>query len=127
MKNEVVSIEGEMASPYNFSLNKACPAPQALLEIGVKTGLSLIFTLLNQNWQTGQGSICNNVLETACSVVSNLPPLSLANESQLSRLGTESLQQVTEFLSEVALPQSGADYKGLYQGNFFNLCLQSLQ
>lgn len=112
MKNEVTPIEGEKTSSYNFSLSRACPAPQALLEIGVKTGLSLIFTLLNQNWQTGQGSICNNVLETACSVVSNLPPLSLANESQLSKLGTESLQQVTEFLNQVALPQSGADSKG---------------
>lgn len=103
-----------MVSPNTFSSGRTCPAPQALLEIGIKTGLSLIFTLLNQNWQTGQGVICNGVLETACDVVSNLPPLSLANESQLSRLGIESLQQVTKFLSQVALLQGGADAKGLF-------------
>lgn len=108
--------ENEGTSSRAVALNKTSQAPHVLLEIGVKTGLNLIFMLLNQNWQNGQEAICNSVLETACSVVSNLPPLSLSNESHLTQLGVESLQQITDFLFQVAVPQrnsTGADVNGL--------------
>lgn len=89
---------------------------EALVEMGIKTGLSLLFSLLKQNWilssQSGEYAFCNDVLRTAVDIVSSLPPLSLANESKLTSLGIESLNQVTSFLNNAAKPQSGADLIG---------------
>ena len=66
--------------------------------MGVRTGLSLMFSLLRQNWMltssVGGFSLCNDVLKTALNVVNTLPPLSLSNESKLPSLGLESLNQV---------------------------------
>ena len=74
----------------------------ALVELGVKTGLSLLFALFRQNWtlarQVGQLSFTNEVLQTAITTVSSLPPLSLANENRLSPLSSDVLNQVTQFL-----------------------------
>ncbi|XP_033633807.1 probable E3 ubiquitin-protein ligase HERC1 isoform X2 [Asterias rubens] len=88
----------------------------ALVEMGVRTGLSLLFALLRQNWMqtvpAGNPSICNDVLQTAMSVLDSLPPLSLANESKIPCLGTECLKQVTMFLKSATMPNSGADQNG---------------
>ncbi|XP_069694063.1 probable E3 ubiquitin-protein ligase HERC1 isoform X1 [Periplaneta americana] len=97
---------------------RTCSASQALIEMAVKTGLSLLFALLRQSWQhtTPPDSpvLCNEVLHTASEVVRNLPPLSLANESQITALGAQSLQEVTRFLRHAALPASGADSEGQF-------------
>nr|CAD7425857.1 unnamed protein product [Timema monikensis] len=101
------------------TVERTCTAPQALVEMGVKTGLSLLFALLRQSWQRcpSPGSadipnLCNEVLTTAAEVVRNLPPLSLANESHVTPLGTQTLHEVTKFLRHAALPTSGADQQG---------------
>lgn len=90
--------------------------PQALLEIGVKTGLSLLFSLLQQNWQVsgilGIPSLCNSVLETTVDLLQKLPPLSLSNDSQLTNLGTSSLEQVCNFLKDAVLNETSADLHG---------------
>ena len=83
-----------------------------LIEMGIKTGLSLLFSLLRQSWQNGQEIICNDVLATACSVLSSLPPLSLSQDSKIPELGTETLRQVSEFLISTASVQSAADTNG---------------
>ncbi|XP_021933596.1 probable E3 ubiquitin-protein ligase HERC1 isoform X3 [Zootermopsis nevadensis] len=92
---------------------KACSASQALIEMAVKTGLTLLFALLRQSWQhstiPGSPVLCNEVLCTASEVVRNLPPLSLSNDCQITALGAQSLQEVTQFLRHAALPTSGAD------------------
>lgn len=86
----------------------------ALLEVAVKTGLSLLFALLRQSWYYSQlpdgpqPNLCNQVLRTALDVVKSLPVLSLASESQLSSLGLETLTQVCSFLESTADPKSGA-------------------
>ncbi|BFZ01051.1 hypothetical protein BsWGS_04090 [Bradybaena similaris] len=89
---------------------------EALIKIGVKTGLSMLFSLFRQNWNltasTGQVSSCNDILLTALDVVYSLPPLSLANENKLTTLGTEALNSVSKFLHLAATPQSGADVQG---------------
>ena len=89
---------------------------EALVELGVKTGLSLLFSLLRQNWtlaeQCGQLSLCNDVFRTAISVVLSLPPLSLANETKMTSLGVDSLNEITKFLCAAANPSSGADISG---------------
>lgn len=89
---------------------------QALLEIGVKTGLSLLFSLLQQNWQVsgilGISSLCNSVLESTVDLIQKLPPLCLSNDSQLTPLGTSSLEQVSNFLKDAILHESAADSRG---------------
>nr|XP_033775643.1 probable E3 ubiquitin-protein ligase HERC1 isoform X2 [Geotrypetes seraphini] len=88
----------------------------ALIEMGVRTGLSLLFALLRQSWMmpaSGPGlSLCNDVIQTAIEVVSSLPPLSLANESKIPPMGLDCLSQVTLFLKGVTVPNSGADNLG---------------
>ncbi|KAG8252882.1 putative E3 ubiquitin-protein ligase herc1 [Homalodisca vitripennis] len=89
---------------------------QALLEIAVRSGLSLIFALLRQSWGdtgiSGGPNICCEMLTSALTVVRSLPPLSLANENHISGLGAETLSQVAEFLTQMAVPSSGANIKG---------------
>nr|XP_022329995.1 probable E3 ubiquitin-protein ligase HERC1 isoform X2 [Crassostrea virginica] len=88
----------------------------ALLELGVKTGINILFSLLRQNWvlakQTGQFSFCNDIIQTAISVVENFPPLSLSNETKLTPLGVDSLNQINVFLQQAASPNSEADLTG---------------
>ncbi|XP_034385564.1 probable E3 ubiquitin-protein ligase HERC1 isoform X2 [Cyclopterus lumpus] len=95
----------------------------ALIEMGVRTGLSLLFALLRQSWMMppppglagsagGNINLCNDVIHTAIDVVSSLPPLSLANESKIPPMGLDCLAQVTAFLKGVTMPNSGADILG---------------
>ncbi|XP_061742965.1 probable E3 ubiquitin-protein ligase HERC1 isoform X4 [Nerophis ophidion] len=95
----------------------------ALIEMGVRTGLSLLFALLRQSWMMppppspcgvagGNLNLCNDVIRTAIDVVSSLPPLSLANESKIPPMGLDCLAQVTTFLKGVTMPNSGADILG---------------
>ena len=84
----------------------------ALMEMGVKTGLSFIFSLLRQSWTNEGVNLCNDVLQTALSVVCSLPPLSLANETRLPALGLNALDQVSGFLKSMSMPHSGADTHG---------------
>ncbi|XP_028827463.1 probable E3 ubiquitin-protein ligase HERC1 isoform X1 [Denticeps clupeoides] len=95
-----------------------------LIEMGVRTGLSLLFALLQQNWQQGRqleavgarldvgAALCNDVLATACSVLASLPPLSLANENKIPSVGLDCLAQVADFLKKTAVSGSGADLVG---------------
>ncbi|XP_033110692.1 probable E3 ubiquitin-protein ligase HERC1 [Anneissia japonica] len=100
------------------SLQKVNFGADALVEMGVRTGLSLLFALLRQNWCQPQlqgqtrVNLCNDVLRTAIEVVGTLPPLSLANESKIPNLGIECLKQVTMFLKSATVPSSGADLEG---------------
>ncbi|KTF72912.1 hypothetical protein cypCar_00046699, partial [Cyprinus carpio] len=88
----------------------------ALIEMGVRTGLSLLFALLRQSWTlppAGPGiNLCNDVITTAIEVVGSLPPLSLANESKIPPMGLDCLAQVTTFLKGVTMRNSGADVVG---------------
>lgn len=101
----------------------------ALIEMGVRTGLSLLFALLRQSWMmppppapapapssggypAANMNLCNDVIHTAIDVVNSLPPLSLANESKIPPMGLDCLAQVTTFLKGVTMPNSGADVLG---------------
>ncbi|XP_066501303.1 probable E3 ubiquitin-protein ligase HERC1 isoform X2 [Hoplias malabaricus] len=92
-----------------------------LIEMGVRTGLSLLFALLRQSWQRGRLSLeddppdvalCNEVLGTASSVLAALPPLSLANENKIPAVGLDCLAQVSDFLKKTAVSGSWADRAG---------------
>uniref|UniRef100_A0A667Y6L3 HECT-type E3 ubiquitin transferase n=1 Tax=Myripristis murdjan TaxID=586833 RepID=A0A667Y6L3_9TELE len=124
-------VKQQQHSPENNSgsadLHSVSERPRsstdALIEMGVRTGLSLLFALLRQSWMMpplpnpGGGSegninLCNDVIHTAIDVVSSLPPLSLANESKIPSMGLDCLAQVTTFLKGVTMPNSGADILG---------------
>ncbi|XP_035245722.1 probable E3 ubiquitin-protein ligase HERC1 isoform X2 [Anguilla anguilla] len=87
-----------------------------LIEMGVRTGLSLLFALLQQNWLQARRdpglALCNDVLATASSVLSSLPPLSLANENKIPAVGLDCLAQVADFLKKTSVSGSGADRAG---------------
>ncbi|XP_051919775.1 probable E3 ubiquitin-protein ligase HERC1 isoform X1 [Hippocampus zosterae] len=124
-------IKQQQHSPENNSgssdLHSVSERPRsstdALIEMGVRTGLSLLFALLRQSWMmppppspcggtAGNLNLCNDVIRTAIDVVSSLPPLSLANESKIPPMGLDCLAQVTTFLKGVTMPNSGADILG---------------
>uniref|UniRef100_A0A3B4FHE4 Hect domain and RLD 7 n=1 Tax=Pundamilia nyererei TaxID=303518 RepID=A0A3B4FHE4_9CICH len=87
-----------------------------LIEMGVRTGLSLLFSLLQQNWKYAasihpESVLCNDVLNTASSVLTSLPPLSLANENKIPSVGLDCLAQVADFLKKTSVSSGngGAD------------------
>lgn len=85
----------------------------SLVELGVRTGLKLLFNILKLHWsldstQGAQASLCNDVLKTAADVLWTLPPMSLANDRNIPRLGAQSLLEVSTFLKETVMPTSGA-------------------
>lgn len=84
--------------------------------MGVRTGLSLLFSLLQQNWRYAasihpESVLCNDVLNTASSVLTSLPPLSLANENKIPSVGLDCLAQVADFLKKTSVSSGngGAD------------------
>lgn len=87
-------------------------ASAVLVEMGVKTGMSLLFALFRQSWQLNHGQLCNDVLLTASDVLSAIPPLALANESKIPEMGQDCLRQITAFLKRVVSPSSAADNVG---------------
>ncbi|XP_029961368.1 LOW QUALITY PROTEIN: probable E3 ubiquitin-protein ligase HERC1 [Salarias fasciatus] len=108
------------ADPHAVS-ERPRSSTDALIEMGVRTGLSLLFALLRQGWMRpppgdggagGDVNLCNDVIHTAIDVVGSLPPLSLANESKIPAMGLDCLAQVTAFLKGVTMPSSGADVLG---------------
>lgn len=89
---------------------------QALVELGVQTGISLLFALLKQNWENssalGVPSVCSDVLRTALDMIQNLPPLTLSHDNHLTSLGVKSLEKISKFLKETVLETSGANLYG---------------
>lgn len=89
----------------------------ALVELGLTTGLSLVFAILKQNWQQqqinpGSNLLCNEVLKTALKVLLSLPMMSLANTNS-SDIGLSTLNQVNDFLMSSMNPCNiGNDMEG---------------
>ncbi|XP_068190129.1 probable E3 ubiquitin-protein ligase HERC1 isoform X2 [Antennarius striatus] len=85
-----------------------------LIEMGVRTGLSLLLSLLQQNWRFAaaaahpESALCNDVLATASSVLAALPPLSLANENKIPSVGLDCLAQVSDFLKKTSASGGGS-------------------
>ncbi len=109
-----------------------------LVEMGVTTGLSVVFSLLKQAWAQlawqrqveqqlqasgmaalslpaipgPQISLPNEVLRSVLGVLKGIPPLSLANVKALSKLSLKCLEQSAEFLDWVVRPESNVDEEG---------------
>ncbi|KAM9841857.1 putative E3 ubiquitin-protein ligase HERC1 [Aulostomus maculatus] len=100
-------------------VSKIKSGTDVLIEMGVRTGLSLLFSLLQQNWRYAASAhpesvLCNDVLATASSVLTSLPPLSLANENKIPSVGLDCLAQVADFLKKTSVSSGmgGADLTG---------------
>ncbi|XP_073791889.1 probable E3 ubiquitin-protein ligase HERC1 isoform X5 [Danio rerio] len=107
-----------VSEPWPTGSSRSKTGTDVLIEMGVRTGLSLLFALLRQSWQRGRlenppdVALCNEVLATASSVLAALPPLSLANENKIPTVGLDCLAQVGDFLKKTAVSGSGADRAG---------------
>lgn len=121
---------------------------EILIEVGVKTGLSVMFSMLRQAWAQlawqrqleqqlqatgavvpfpgGQVSLPNEVLRSILGVLKGIPPLSLANLKSLSKLSISCLEQSSEFLTWILQPDSNVDSEGkrLACEIIFSLALQ---
>jgi E3 ubiquitin-protein ligase HERC1 len=117
----------------NATKKQTMTSNDVLIEVGVKTSLSLVFSLLKQvwgqlSWQrqlhtllTNSGSLDvsllpypevqlpYDVLQSVIDVLRSLPPLSLNKSTSLSPLGQFSLDKGHEFLKWLLDPTSGTD------------------
>uniref|UniRef100_H2YDI5 Uncharacterized protein n=1 Tax=Ciona savignyi TaxID=51511 RepID=H2YDI5_CIOSA len=78
---------------------------EALIEMGVRTALRLVFTLIRHSWSEPSlaSQICSDVLQTALDVLVSLPALSLADEAKIPIMGLDCLKQVYDFLKSVVV------------------------
>ena len=105
-----------------------------LMEVGIKTGLAVVFSLLKQAWsqmswqrrleqallpssslpleESPDISLPNSVLKMVLDMLVDIPPLSLSNAKTISQFGESCLTQSLEFLQWVLSPQSQVDLEG---------------
>lgn len=123
--------ESERQKPGNM---EGMNADSILVETGVRTALSVVFSLLRQAWaqlawqrqleeqlkQTGAlslpfppaSNLPNEVLQSVLDIMKTLPPLTLSNRKALSSLSLSCLEQAREFLQSVLGPESLVDGRG---------------
>ena len=108
------------------------------MELGVTTGLTLVFALLKQNWAAaaatpgsggaGGGQLSSEVLRSALTVLRTLPPLSLSpSVVAIPRVGQSSLEQITDFLARCARVSETGDEQGSRLCVEILLCLAVLR
>lgn len=133
-KEEGEDKESKQASKSKASTEKPS-GNDVLIEVGVRTGMSVVFSLLKQAWAQfawqkqleqqlqlsgtalpfpggQQVSMPNQVLRSVLDVLKGIPPLSLANTKSLSKLSFSCLEQASEFLDWVVRPASFVDTEG---------------
>lgn len=139
-KEEQISLESAEVHGVK-ELTKASSEKKSgnemLVEVGVKTGLSVVFSLLKQTWaqlawqkqleqlltvqQSGDVvpfptlravSLPNEVLKSILDIMKGIPPLSLSNKRTLSSLSNACLSQSCEFLEWIVKPDSFVDSEG---------------
>ena len=143
-KEEQISLESSDTSKEAKEPSKASAEKKSgneiLVEMGVKTGLSVVFSLLKQAWaqlawqkqleltlqQSGAVvpfsssssgvvpviSLPNEVLKSILDIMKGFPPLSLSNKRALSSLSETCLTQSREFLESIVRPDSCVDSEG---------------
>ena len=107
------------------------------MELGVTTGLTLVFALLKQNWAAAAaypggggagGQLSSEVLRSVLTVLRTLPPLSLSpSVVAIPRVGQSSLEQITDFLARCARVSETGDEQGSRLCVEILLCLAVLR
>lgn len=139
-KEEQMSMESDASQDKTKELSKASSEKKGgnemLIEMGVKTGLTVVFSLLRQAWaqmawqkqleltlqQSGAVvpmpgtapiiSLPNEVLKSVLDIMKGIAPLSLLNRRTLSSLSNTCLTQSCEFLDWIINPDSIVDAEG---------------
>ena len=141
-KEEQMSSESESLDDQKKELTKASlekkSGNEMLVEMGVKTGLTVVFSLLRQAWaqlawqkqleltlqQSGSVvpfppsgaapviSLPNEVLKSILDIMKGIPPLSLSNKRALSSLSNTCMTHSSEFLEWIIQPDSYVDKEG---------------
>ncbi len=117
MRSDKTKDVGLKKAKKNLSSGTVKSGTDVLLQMGVKAGLSLLFSLMKQSWMQSTGSsceLCLDVLSTASSITLALPPLSLSNDAKLPQLAKDSLQQVMHFLSDTISGKFPANSEGRF-------------
>ena len=105
-----------------------------LMEVGIKTGLTVVFSLLRHAWSqiTWQkqleqalsqssslsigpaptNNLPNDILRSVLDIIKGIPPMSLSNQKTLSQFSLGCLDQSNEFLQWVVSPSSLVDAEG---------------
>ena len=131
--NAVQGTSNVAASPFSGGGGTAGTGSAALMELGVTTGLTLVFALLKQNWATaaatpGSGQLSSEVLRSALTVLRTLPPLSLSpSVVAIPRVGQNSLEQISDFLARCARVSETGDEQGSRLCVEIMLCLAVLR
>lgn len=153
-KEEQISLEsdnGEETKEVSKASTEKKSGNEMLVEMGVKTGLSVVFSLLKQTWaqlawqkqleltlqQSGAVqlpalgaapvvSLPNEVLKSILDIMKGIPPLSLSNKRALSSLSNTCLTQSCEFLEWIIKPDSyvGSEGKRLAVEIMLSIALQ---
>lgn len=111
-------------------------ANDVLVEAGVRTGLTVVFSLLKQAWSqlawqkqieqalSASGSVApfggiapqinlpNEVLKSVLGILDTIPPLALSNQKALSKLSISCLEQSAQFLEWILQSDSLVDAHG---------------
>lgn len=141
-KEEQISLESSKVGDGVKELTKPASEKKSgnemLVEMGVKTALSVVFSLLKQAWaqlvwqkqlevtlqESGAVvpfpmsgavpviSLPNEVLKSILDIMKSISPLSLSNRRTLSSLSNACLSQSCEFLEWVIKPDSLVDSEG---------------
>lgn len=129
-----VSVRGSELSRSARASEEKLTGNFFLMEVGIKTGLSLVFSLLKQAWaqhawqkQLEQVlsqstslaigpapaiNLPNEVLKSVLDVLLTIPPLSLSNPKTVSQFSETCLSQSIEFLQWIIGPTSLVDIGG---------------
>lgn len=136
------SLSGQLVKPEEKRTGNSL-----LVELGIKSGLSIVFTLLKQAWSQfawqkqleealSQSSISlgpipavnlpNEVMRSVYDILVDIPPLSLSNPKTISQFGQSCIDQSSEFLQWVISPSSQANAEGKMLGLqiMISLCIQ---
>lgn len=100
---KVDSDSGNSANIQTSRNNRAPVKENTLIRLGVHTGLTLLFALLRQDLDKGDGALCVDVLKNAMEIIAVLPALTLATESREHNLAHDALRKIFDFLEGILL------------------------
>ncbi|ESN90894.1 hypothetical protein HELRODRAFT_90701 [Helobdella robusta] len=106
---EIHKPKKNFSTPSNGQARSTLFVNNPFLEFSIKTGLSMVFSLLRENWvidkslrtllpNYNKNSMSCGVLQAAVNAVSAMPPLSLSDDNLLTELGVYSLNEILKFL-----------------------------
>ncbi len=132
--SQVPSSSSKSEVPRMKAVEEKRTGNTLLMELGIKTGLSVVFSLLKHAWSqiawqkqleevlmranssvifpAPEINLPNEILKSVLDVLMGIPPLSLSNQKTISQLSQGCLDQSIGFLQWVVSPSSLVDAEG---------------